>query len=57
MQGITYDPKLPVIVSPSCWISLLVLVYENPTPTGDSKNKRLAAKRSMIMIIVSTHRS
>lgn len=51
MLGIMFDQNLPVTVSPSCWISLLVFVYENPTPTGDSKNKRLAAKRWSIFLV------
>lgn len=37
------EVNLPVILSPSCCRSELVLVYEKPTPTGDSRNIRLAS--------------
>lgn len=34
---------IPVTSSPSISISELVFVYENPTPTGVSKNNKFAS--------------
>ena len=43
-QNIYGLERLPVILSPRFSISELVFVYENPTPTGDSTNNKLASE-------------
>lgn len=40
--------SLPVILSPRWFKSELVFVYENPTPTGDSTNNKLASEMKKI---------
>lgn len=45
----------PVTVSPSSLNSLLLLVYENPTPTGDSRNSKLAATERACIYIGHNH--